>query len=129
MLRGGPNVVPLRPADAAETVAAWRTAIGRSTGPTALILTRQKLPALVRRADMSADTARGGYILHEPATAPVAIILSTGSEENVAMAAAATLEAEGTPTRGGAVASVDLFARPGPGWQVRRQPGARPYRG
>ncbi len=124
MLRGIPNLVTLRPADAAETVAAWRTAIGRSTGPTALILTRQKLPALVRRADMSADTARGGYILHEPATAPVAIILSTGSEVNVAMAAAATLEAEGTPTRVVSMPSWELFAAQDPAWKERVLPRA-----
>jgi transketolase len=124
MLRGIPNLVTLRPADAAETVAAWRTAIGRSTGPTALILTRQKLPALARRADMSADTARGGYILHEPAAPPQAILISTGSEVNVAVAAAATLEAEGMPTRVVSMPSWELFAAQDPAWKERVLPQA-----
>ncbi|MEI2720127.1 MAG: transketolase [Gemmatimonadales bacterium] len=124
MLRGIPNLVTLRPADAAETVAAWRTAIGRSTGPTALILTRQKLPALPRRADAVAETARGGYILHEPATAPKAIIISTGSEVHVATAAAALLEAEGTPTRVVTMPSWELFAAQDPAWKERVLPRA-----
>ena len=69
MLRGIPNLVTLRPADAAETVEAWKVAITRTAGPTALILTRQKLPALTRATDAVTETARGGYIVHEPATA------------------------------------------------------------
>jgi transketolase len=124
MLRGIPNLVTLRPADAAETVAAWRTAMLRTSGPTALILTRQKLPALARRSDAVAETARGGYILHEPATAPKAIVLTTGSEAHVATAAAATLEADGIPTRVVSMPSWELFAAQDAAWRERVLPAA-----
>ncbi len=124
MLRGIPNLVTLRPSDAAETVAAWRTAIARTTGPTALILTRQKLPGLTRSSDPVSATERGGYILHEPAAPPRAIVIATGSEAHVATAAAATLDAEGIPTRVVAMPSWELFAAADAEWRERVLPSA-----
>lgn len=124
MLRGIPNLVTLRPGDSAETVEAWRTAIGRSDGPTALILTRQTLPAITRQADPVTEVARGGYIIHEPAASPQAVLLATGSELSVAIGAARILEAEGTPTRVVSLPSWELFRAQDAAWQERVLPSA-----
>lgn len=107
MLRGIPGLVVLRPADAHETREAWRVAMQRTDGPTALILTRQKLPMIASAT--AAGTALGGYILFEPPTSPQAILLATGSEANVALKAARTLGAEGIPTRVVSLPSWELF--------------------
>ena len=112
------------PADAAETVEAWRTAIARTTGPTALILTRQKLPALARAADAVGDLRRGGYIIREPAAPPVGVIIASGSETSVAVAAAESLEAEGTPVRVVSLPSWELFAAQEDAWRERVLPRA-----
>ncbi|MES2304829.1 MAG: transketolase [Gemmatimonadota bacterium] len=124
MLRAIPGMTTLRPADAAETVAAWRAAINHRSGPVALVLTRQKLPALARTADAVSETARGGYILHEPATAPRAIVIATGSEVSVAVAAAETLDASGVPTRVVSMPSWELFAAQDAAWRDRVLPPA-----
>ena len=124
MLRGIPGMVTLRPADAAETVEAWRTAINHIDGPTTLILTRQKLPALARSADPVSATARGGYILREPGAAPRAIIMATGSEVSLAVKAAEALDAEGTPTRVVSLPSWELFAQQDAAWRDRVLPPA-----
>ncbi|MEP6590995.1 MAG: transketolase [Gemmatimonadota bacterium] len=124
MLRAIPGMTLLRPADAAETVAAWRAAIEHRSGPVALILTRQKLPALTRTADAVSDTSRGGYILHEPATSPKAIVIATGSEVQLAVAAATALDAEGIPTRVVSLPSWELFAAQDAGWRERVLPAA-----
>ncbi|MES2124223.1 MAG: transketolase [Gemmatimonadota bacterium] len=124
MLRAIPGMTTLRPGDAAETVAAWRAAIRHRNGPAALILTRQKLPALTRNADPVSDAARGAYILHEPATAPRAIVIATGSEVQLAVAAAATLDQEGIPTRVVSMPSWELFAAQDAAWQERVLPAA-----
>ena len=109
MLRATPNTVVLRPADAVETVDAWRSAIGRTDGPTVLVLTRQKLPVMPRSGAAAGEGARhGGYILHEPATAPKAIIIATGSEVHVALEAAESLKDE-IPVRVVSLPSWELF--------------------
>jgi len=114
----------LRPGDAAETVAAWRAAVMHRTGPTALILTRQKLPALTRTADAVGEALRGGYILREPASAPRAIVIATGSEVSIAVAAAEALDAEGIPTRVVSLPSWELFAAQDAAWRDRVLPPA-----
>lgn len=124
MLRGIPNLVTLRPGDAAETVEAWCAAIQRTDGPTALILTRQTLPAINRQADAVSEAARGGYIAHEPAASPRAVLIATGSELSVAMDAARALEAEGTPTRVVSLPSWELFAAQDDAWRERVLPRA-----
>jgi transketolase len=108
MLRGIPGLVTLRPADAHETREAWKAAIRRTAGPTALILTRQKLPMV---AAATADgVARGGYVLFDPPGGPEAILVATGSEVNVAVDAAQALLADGIRCRVVSLASWELFA-------------------
>ena len=109
MLRAIPNLVTLRPADANETVASWKVALERRDGPTAIVLTRQKVPVLPRLAT-AADVMRGAYVVHEPATAARAIIVATGSEVAVAMGAAEQLAREGVPARVVSMPSWELFA-------------------
>jgi transketolase len=96
-LRAIPNLWVVRPADANETVAAWRLALERDAGPVAFALSRQKLPVLA--GDGVADTRegplRGGYVLWQraPASDPDAIVLATGSEVPIALEAARSLDA------------------------------------
>jgi transketolase len=100
-LRAMPNLCFVRPGDANETTAAWAFAAARREGPVALALTRQKLPVLPGTADKARDgVARGGYVLREAAGgSPQLIMIGTGSELQLAFAAAETLEGEGIPTR------------------------------
>jgi transketolase, bacterial and yeast len=100
-LRAIPNLWFVRPGDANETAAAWALAIERRDGPVALALTRQKLPVLVGTAEKALDgVARGGYVLREASGgSPQLITIGTGSELQLAFAAAEALEAEGIPTR------------------------------
>ncbi len=110
MLRAIPNLVVLRPADANETREAWCAALGRTEGPTALVLTRQGLPVLDRATLGHAEgVRRGGYVLYEPKTKPVAILLATGSEVQVALEAAEALSKDGAPTRVVSLPSWELF--------------------
>ena len=110
MLRAVPNLVTLRPADANETVAAWRAALTRTDGPTALILTRQKLPTLAGIRESGVAVERGAYTIHDPGAPPAAIILSTGSEVSTALDAGIRLTREGIPTRVVSFPSWELFA-------------------
>jgi transketolase len=104
-LRAIPNLWFVRPGDANEAVAAWALAVERSDGPTALALTRQKLPTFAATAGLAREGVRqGGYVLR-PASSeaaggkPALILIATGSELQLAMGAAETLEADGIPTR------------------------------
>ncbi len=109
MLRAMPNVVTLRPADANETVEAWRVALERTDGPTVLALSRQKLPILDRAAVAPAAGLRqGGYVLRDAANAE-GILLATGSEVHIALAAADLLAAEGIAARVVSLPSWELF--------------------
>jgi transketolase len=111
-LRALPNTLVIRPADAAETAAAWQVALTERHAPTALILSRQKLPAYDRNTYPAADVARGAYVLREASTGvPQAIIIGTGSEVSLAMQAAAQLEAEGIATRVVSMPCQELFER------------------
>src|SRR5690348_13351540 len=96
MLRAIPNLMVFRPADANETVEAWRCAIARTDGPTLLALTRQKIPVLDRATlGAASGTARGAYVLLDPPGGhPQAILIATGSEVHVALAAARLLQAD-----------------------------------
>jgi transketolase len=113
-LRAIPHLYVIRPADAHETREAWRIAILRRNGPTALALTRQKLPLIDHARFASADGARrGGYILAEAegaaGVAPALIMIATGSEVSLALEARETLQKEGTPTRVVSMPCVELF--------------------
>jgi len=112
-LRCIPNLVVLRPADATETAEAWRAALKHRTGPVALVLTRQKLPLIDRATHGSADgVARGAYVLKDAAEGEKlrAVILSTGSEVELALRAQTMLAAEGVATRVVSMPSMELFA-------------------
>jgi transketolase len=110
-LRVIPNLVVVRPADANETSFAWKLALNRKEGPTAIILTRQKLPIIDRgRFDSPEGVLRGGYILAEaPQGAPEAIIVATGSEVHLALAAYDRLAQEGIAARVVSMPSWEVF--------------------
>jgi transketolase len=112
MLRAIPNLVTLRPADAAETVEAWKVAMERRDGPTMLVLTRQKLPRLEgAEAGIAEGVRRGAYVIRPGSgQVPDAIIIATGSEVTVATAAAESLERDGVSTRVVSMPSWELFA-------------------
>jgi len=111
-LRAIPGLVTLRPADACETVAAWRLALERTAGPTALALSRQKLPVLEATSERAAaGLARGAYVLHETAGGePEILLLASGSEVELALAGLRLLEQEGRRGRVVSVPSWELFA-------------------
>ena len=109
-LRAIPHVVVLRPADATETVEAWKVALEREDGPTVLVLTRQNVPVLDRsRLAPAEGVRRGAYVLKEAQGKLQAILLASGSEVHVALAAAEQLEAEGIGTRVVSMPSWELF--------------------
>ena len=116
-LRAMPNLVVIRPADAGETVEAWKVAVERADGPTALVLTRQNVPVLDRSTLGPAEgLRRGAYVLREAGGGPGAIrliLIATGSEVHLALGAAERLEAEGVPTRVVSLPSWELFEAQG----------------
>jgi transketolase len=107
-LRAVPRLSVVRPADANETAAAVRTVLDHPTGPAGLALTRQNLPLL--EGTDATGVARGGYVLQEASGGtPKLIIIATGSEVQLAVAARATLEGEGVPTRVVSMPCVEWF--------------------
>jgi transketolase len=103
-LRAIPNLWFVRPADATETVGAWKVALERADGPVALALTRQKVPTL---DETSVDgVARGAYVVHDPDDTPELILIATGSEVAVAVDAAKQLD---IPTRVVSMPCWELF--------------------
>ena len=109
-LRLIPNMGVWRPCDAVETAMAWKVAIERSTGPTCLLLSRQNLPHQPRTAEQLANIAKGGYVLLDCGCArPDAILIATGSEVELAMAAAKELTAKGKKIRVVSMPSTDCF--------------------
>lgn len=108
-LRLMPNMSVWRPCDTVETAVAWRAAIERRNGPTSLILTRQNLPYQKRSAAQIADIRRGGYVLKDCDGTPSIILIATGSEVYLAVAAAEKLAAEGIKSRVVSMPSTDAF--------------------
>jgi transketolase len=115
-LRTIPHLFVIRPADPAEVSEAWRIAILRRDAPTALALTRQKVPVIDRQRFAAAEgVRRGGYVLAEAetadgaATTPKLILIATGSEVSLALEARETLQTEGTPTRVVSLPCFELF--------------------
>lgn len=95
-LRMIPGLQVIRPADGLETAMAWVTALRSTQGPTALILTRQKLPVIARPSGFdSADALKGGYLVSSPQGPTDAVIMASGSEVHVAVEAAALLASSG----------------------------------
>jgi transketolase len=111
-LRAMPNLVMLRPADANETVEAWRVAMQHTGGPVGLVLSRQKLPVLDRATlAPAAGTARGAYVLMEAdqSRPPELMLIATGSEVSLALAAHRQLTGEGVRSRVVSMPSWELF--------------------
>jgi len=110
-LRGIPNLAVLRPADANETVHAWKAAIEHTTGPSALALTRQNVPVRAGTAEGAGEgVRRGGYVLVEGSEAlPEVVLMATGSEVQLAVAAAERLEADGVSARVVSMPCLDWF--------------------
>ncbi|CAN5269415.1 transketolase [soil metagenome] len=110
-LRAMPNMLVLRPADATETVEAWRIALSHTSGPVGLVLTRQGLPVLDRTALASASgVAQGAYVLSDAAAeSPNVILIATGSEVSLALKAHQQLTAEGVHSRLVSMPSWELF--------------------
>lgn len=98
-LRLIPNLSVWRPCDTVESAVAWKCAIEESSGPSALIFTRQNLPHQQREGQQVADINRGGYILREAAGNCAAIVMATGSEVGLAMSAAESLAQQGIEVR------------------------------
>jgi transketolase len=110
-LRAIPNLIVLRPCDAAETVEAWRVALGHSDGPVGIVLTRQKVPVIDRKQYASASgLGRGAYVLADAdGAAPSVILVATGSEVAVALEAHQRLTKEGIRSRVVSMPSWELF--------------------
>ncbi|MDA0427048.1 transketolase [Stutzerimonas frequens] len=98
-LRTTPNLDTWRPADTVESAVAWKHAVERKDGPSALIFSRQNLPFHVRDNETEAAIARGGYILKNCAGEPELILIATGSEVSLAVQAADKLTAQGRKVR------------------------------
>jgi transketolase len=109
-LRLIPGLDNWRPCDTVESQVAWGAALKRRDGPSTLIFSRQNLPYMERDAAQVADIARGGYVLKDAPNAKV-ILMATGSEVELAMNAAAALEAEGVAVRVVSMPSTDVFDR------------------
>lgn len=113
-LRSVPGLLVIRPADANETVAAWRIAVGRRNGPVALVLTRQKLPILdlSRYQSLPSGVPQGGYILADAAEGgrPDILLAATGSEVHLALEARVRMASEGTRARVVSLPCWELFA-------------------
>jgi transketolase len=108
-LRATPNLHTWRPCDAVESAVAWKAAIEYTDGPSALVFSRQGLPHQQRSAQQLGDVTRGAYILRDTAAAPAAILIATGSEVQLAMAAAEQLEQMGKSVRVVSMPCAEVF--------------------
>jgi transketolase len=109
-LRLIPHLHVWRPCDAVETAVAWRAALERADGPSALLLSRQNLPAQPRDAEAVAGIARGGYVLADCDGVPEAIVIATGSEIPLAVAAASAMQGKGYGVRVVSMPCAEVFA-------------------
>jgi len=108
-LRMTPNFSTWRPCDQVEAAVAWKTAIERHNGPTALILSRQNLAQMERTPEQVSAISRGGYILKDSDGTPDVILIATGSEIEITVLAADKLAAEGHKVRVVSLPSTDIF--------------------
>lgn len=108
-LRLTPNFSTWRPCDQVETAVAWKAAIERHDGPTALILSRQNLAQIERSPDQVKAIARGGYVLKDSGGKPDLILIATGSELEITVLAAEKLVADGHSVRVVSLPSTDVF--------------------
>jgi transketolase len=117
-LRAMPGLTVIRPSDAAETAIAWQVALEKVSGPVALILSRQNLPTLERSdATTAAELGRGAYVLADAAGEPDLILIASGSEVSLALAARELLQQQGIGTRVVAMPSWELFDLQSPAYR------------
>lgn len=108
-LRSTPNLDTWRPADAVESAVAWKNALERKDGPSALIFSRQNLQHQERDAGQIADISRGGYVLKDCAGEPELILIATGSEVGLAVQAYDKLTEQGRKVRVVSMPSTSVF--------------------
>ena len=108
-LRLTPNLVTWRPCDGAETAVAWKSALERKDGPSALVFSRQNLVAQARSKAQLADVAKGGYILQDCQGQPQVILIATGSEVGLTVDAAKILTDSGVAVRVVSMPSTSVF--------------------
>ena len=121
-LRNTPNLQTWRPCDTVESAVAWKSAVERKDGPSALIFSRQGLPHQERNAEQVEAIARGGYILKDCAGTPDAIIIATGSEVSLAVDAAEKLS--GKNIRVVSMPSAEVFCAQGAEYMEQVLPSA-----
>jgi transketolase len=122
MMRATPNCLVMRPADAVETAECWEIALSQPNRPSVLALTRQNLPTLRRKHVSRNLAAQGAYVLAEAEGKRQVILMATGSEVEIAMAARDKLQAEGIGTRVVSVPSMELFAEQDEAYRKRVLP-------
>ena len=127
-LRTVPRLAVIRPADAAETVAAWRRLVARPDGPVALVLSRQDVPVLGPRSGLDAGVAAGGYVAWQSGTGLELALIATGSEVALAVAAAERLSADGLAVRVVSMPCVEWFAEASPDYRDGVLPASVPAR-
>ncbi len=106
-----PNMDVWRPADSTETAVSWVMGVGRTDGPTSLVLSRQGLPFIARTDDQIAAIRNGAYVISEADGEAKAVIIAAGSEVNLALNAQKELQAVGTPVRVVSMPSTNVFDR------------------
>ena len=116
-LRATPNMAVWRPCDGAETATAWKAAVERSDGPSALVFSRQGLEAVARSDEQLANIARGGYVLRDCDGQPELILMATGSEVVPSLQAAERLEGTGRKVRVVSMPSTSTFDQQDAGYR------------
>ena len=123
-LRNTPNLLTWRPCDAVESAVAWKLAIERGDGPSALVFSRQSLPHQQRSPAQVADIERGAYVLREVAGPVEAIIIATGSEVALAMEAAEQLAQKDKQVRVVSMPCAEAFCAQDPAYREQVLPAA-----
>jgi transketolase len=108
-LRATPNMSVWRPCDNVESAVAWKAALERNTGPTALVFSRQGIPHQARDAEQLANISRGAYVLKDCDGTPDVIVIATGSEVQICVEAVGRLQSEGLAARLVSMPSADVF--------------------
>ena len=121
--RGTPNTYVFRPADTVETAESWEVALTSKTTPTVLALSRQGLPTVRTDHKTKNLSAKGAYVLADAVGRRQAILIATGSEVSIALAARDTLQAEGIGTRVVSMPCMELFAAQDAAYRRRVLPG------
>ena len=112
-LRATPNMSVWRPCDNVESAVAWKLALERSDGPSALVFSRQAIPHQDRNSEQLANISRGAYVLKDCEGAPAVIVIATGSEVQICMDAVLRLQSEGVAARLVSMPSADVFEAQG----------------